>query len=129
MINMKGALCLALSIAASYVHAAGAEEPASLPAGLEAIRASARGGDYGAQRNLAFTYATGGSELKGKRYPVAGCAWYMSIPYLHPKKFDGGDAGNTMVYCGRLSPDDYDAALRQSVSLVESLRLRATASR
>lgn len=129
MIKLKAALGLVLAIAAIHVHAAGPIEPATLPSSLEVIRTSARSGDYGAQRNLAFTYATGGSELKGKKYPVAGCAWYMSIPYLHPKKFDAGDAGNSMLYCGRLSPDDYDAALRQSVSLVESFRARATASR
>lgn len=120
---MKQAIT-ALVVAFSAFGACAAEvEPMKLPAGLEQIRLKARSGDYHAQRNLAYAYATGGQELAGNKYPVAACAWYMSIPYLHEaSRVDMGDMSNAWTYCTKLQPDAHEAAMRHSVKIVGSLR-------
>ncbi len=113
----KTMLAVMVALCAGAAGAASSVEPEKLGGELEQIRAKARAGDYQAQRNLAYAYATG-DQLHGKRYPVAGCAWYMSIPYLHSKKMHAGDTGNAMVYCHKLSPTDFDSAMRYSAEIV-----------
>jgi len=54
-------------------------EPDQLGSEMAKMRAKAQAGDYQAQRNPAHAYATG-ARLRGKQFPVAGCAWYLSIP-------------------------------------------------
>lgn len=109
---------LALVAASFCAHAfAQTIEPASVPAEVEQLRRSASQGDYNAQRNLAYTYATG-QGMDGKKVPKAACAWYLAIPYLNPKKFHAGDSGNVSLYCQKLSPTDFDEALSYSVALV-----------
>lgn len=118
----KLARTLALVVASLSAHAfAQTIEPASLPTEVEQIRRNANQGDYNAQRNLAYTYATG-QGLSGQKSPKAACAWYLAIPYLNPKKANAGDSGNVWLYCQKLSPTDFDEAVGYSVALVGKLK-------
>ncbi|MES9422031.1 hypothetical protein ABEQ27_12220, partial [Cutibacterium acnes] len=65
-------------------------------------------GDYQAQRNLAFSYA---SPEKGERSdPIASCAWYLVILQSGSSKVGSADAGNVRTYCGPLQQEDRVAA-------------------
>lgn len=114
---MKRKLFAGLFSLCAIAATAGSIEPEKLGAELEQVRTKARAGDYQAQRNLAYAYATG-DQLQGKRYPVAGCAWYMSIAYINGQKFGAGDSGNVYTYCRNLPPDQFDAAIRHSAAIV-----------
>lgn len=119
---MKKIAAVGLVMMSLTAHAfAQAIEPTSLPKALEQLRRSANQGDYNAQRNLAYTYATG-QGLNGKAVPKAACAWYLAIPYLNPKKFHAGDSGNALVYCQKLVSTDFDEAIRYSVEIVEKAK-------
>ncbi|WP_454908402.1 hypothetical protein [Variovorax gossypii] len=104
-------------LAATPAIAASPLEPASLSPALAQLRNKAKTGDYDAQRNLAFTYSTGGMDLNGKKYPVAGCAWYLALSQMNASKIHAGDAGNVKVYCNRLELDDLRSALVYSSEL------------
>lgn len=73
------------------------EETVLQPHTFTAIRDLAMKGNYQAQRNLAFGYATGDQGIK-KNHSLA-CAWYLLILRSDSPKLDSGDVGNVEVYC------------------------------
>ena len=94
-------------------------EPEQLSGDMEQVRAKALAGDYHAQRKLAYSYITG-DQLQGRRFPVAGCAWYLSIPYLNTQYFNVSDSGNIHSTCSNLPPDQFYAAIRYSAAIVNA---------
>jgi opacity protein-like surface antigen len=113
------------AILAACLGAAGAAadhmEPEQLSSDMEQVRKKARAGDYHAQRMLAYAYATG-DRLQGKRFPVAGCAWYLSIPYLNTQFFNVSDSSGIHSTCSNLPPDQFYAAVRYSAAIVNGTR-------
>ncbi|HXD40395.1 MAG TPA: hypothetical protein VN649_07525 [Ramlibacter sp.] len=113
------------AILSACVVAAGATtntmEPEQLSSEMEQVRKKAQAGDYHAQRMLAYAYATG-DRLQGKRFPVAGCAWYLSIPYLNTQFFNVSDSGGIHSTCSNLPPDQFYAAIRYSAAIVNAAR-------
>lgn len=83
---------------------------------LSQLRGKAKAGDYASQRNLAWAYSTGDMGLD-KKYPVAGCAWYLALSQMNSAKIHAGDAGNVKVYCNRLDLDELRSALIYSSEL------------
>ena len=74
----------------------------ALAVDIDALRAKAMKGDYQAQRNLAFGYATGDQGIK-KNHSLA-CAWYLLILRSDSPKLGSGDVGNVSVYCDPFKP-------------------------
>lgn len=72
-------------------------------------------------KNLGYTYASGSFEMKGRRLPVAGCAWLLAIPWVHPRAFQITDTNNIAVYCNPLSLEDLERAYRHAASIVETV--------
>jgi hypothetical protein len=91
---------------------------------MEQVRAKAMAGDYHAQRRLANAYVTG-DQLQGKKFPVAGCAWYMSIPYLNSQYFNVSDSGHIRSTCSKLPPEQFYAAMRFSAAIVNAAKTSA----
>lgn len=79
------------------------------------IQAKAMQGDYQAQRNLAYGYATGGWGQK-KDVSMA-CSWYLLVLRSDSPKLDIGDVGNVAVYCDKLDFDKRLAAERKANQL------------
>lgn len=115
---MKNTVIALVAMICAFSVNAASVEPERLTGELEQIRIKARAGDYAAQRNLAYTYATGGFELAGTKYPVAACAWYLALPHFNRAKTAVGDAGNVKVYCGSLELDKLQASLQYASDLV-----------
>jgi hypothetical protein len=63
-----------------------------------------------------------GEQLQGKRFPVAGCAWYMSIPYLNTQYFSVSDSGSIQSTCSSLPPEQFYAAVRYSAAIVNAAK-------
>lgn len=80
---------------------------------------AARKGDYQAQRNLAFTYAT--SREAGVTNPTLGCAWYKLILLSGSTKINDGDIGNVRVYCGQLTREQQGVAEQQAQRLYREI--------
>lgn len=73
-----------------------------------ALEKKAKGGDYQAQRNTAYSLATG---AQGAPYnPVRACAWYALILFSGNPKVNDSDKGNVDLYCGRLTTEQRRAA-------------------
>jgi len=98
---------------ASSAHAAGDA------ARLKEYEPAARKGDYQAQRNLAFTYAT--SRDAGVANPTLGCAWYKLILLSGSTKINDGDISNVRVYCGQLSREQQGVAEHQAQRLYREI--------
>jgi len=96
-------------------------EPEQLGSEMAQLRAKAQAGDYHAQRNLANAYATG-AQLQGKQFPVASCAWYLSIPYLNTQYFNVSDSSNIQSTCTSLPPEQFYAAVRYSAAIVNAVK-------
>lgn len=79
----------------------------------------ARKGDYQAQRNLAFTYAT--SRDAGVTNPTLGCAWYKLILLSGSTKINDGDISNVRVYCGQLTREQQGVAEQQAQRLYREI--------
>lgn len=95
----------------------------SLPAlalDVDALRDKAMKGDYQAQRNLAYTLATG-SGAPASENPMLGCAWYKVILLSGSDKVNDGDIGNVRVYCGSLSAEQYGVADKQAKRLAKKI--------
>jgi hypothetical protein len=92
----------------------------ALAVDVDALRAEAMKGDYQAQRNLAYTLATG-SGAKDKQNPMLGCAWYKAILLSGSEKLHDGDIGNVQVYCGKLSAEQQSVAESQSRALARKI--------
>ena len=97
------------------------EPLAGLPNAVKELRMKALSGNYQAMRNLGYAYSAGFTPASGnaapKRLPIAGCAWYLLIPWLNPAETTSGDTGNIHLYCGRLSPDQLDTAYRHAIGV------------
>jgi len=106
-------LVLAMLVFASSAHAAGDA------ARLKEYEPAARKGDYQAQRNLAFTYAT--SRDAGVANPTLGCAWYKLILLSGSTKINDGDISNVRVYCGQLSREQQGVAEHQAQRLYREI--------
>ncbi|ADE10457.1 hypothetical protein [Sideroxydans lithotrophicus] len=95
----------------------------SLPAlalDVDALREKAMKGDYQAQRNLAYTLATG-SGAASSQNPTLGCAWYKLILLSGSEKIHDGDIGNVKVYCGQLTTDQQSVADKQARRLAKQI--------
>lgn len=92
----------------------------ALAVDVDALRQKAMQGDYQAQRNLAYTLATG-SGAASSQNPTLGCAWYKVILLSGSEKVNDGDIGNVKVYCGRLSADQQGVADMQAKKLAKKI--------
>lgn len=100
----------ALSVIESQAAAAEAEAKrvADGAGRLAELEKKALAGDYQAQRNYAYSLATGDG---GAPYePVKACAWYAYITVSGSPKVDETDQGNVRVYCGRLTDEQRQQA-------------------
>jgi hypothetical protein len=120
---MKKRILAALLAACAAAAGAGPStiEPEQLVGEMEQVRAKALAGDYHAQRKLAYAYVTG-EQLQGKRFPMASCAWYLSIPYLNTQYFNVSDSGNIHSTCSSLPSDQFYAAVRYSAAIVNAAK-------
>ena len=78
----------------------------------EAMEKAALSGDYQAQRNLAYTLATG-----IPHNPILSCAWRIVIVQSGSSQVDQSDTGNKKFACGKLNPDELSAAEAQAKKL------------
>ena len=84
------------------------------------VEALAFKGDYQAQRNVAFGYAS--LPLKGQtRDPIRACGWYELILQSGSPKLHAGDVGNVSVYCAKLDTDSRTAAKGQARALYKKI--------
>lgn len=58
------------------------------------MQQSAMRGDYQAQRNLAYSYATGRATTGSPKKPIDACAWYRVIAASNNPKVQSGDYSN-----------------------------------
>jgi len=86
---------------------------------IDEYKPKALKGDYQAQRNLAFTYAT--SRDPAVSNPMLGCAWYRLILLSGSEKIGPGDMSNVKVYCEKLSPDEQAVAMQQAQHLYKEI--------
>ena len=87
---------------------------------VDALRMKAMKGNYQAQRNLAYTLATG-SGAAGNQNAMLGCAWYKLILLSGSEKIHDGDVGNVTVYCGRLTIEQQGVADQQAKRLAKKI--------
>jgi hypothetical protein len=93
------------------------------PSTFEGVESLAKRGDYQAQRNLAFGYAS--LPYKGQeKNPLLACAWYLVVLHSGSPKLDEGDAGNVQVYCGRLTDTSRAASTGQARVLFSQIYKR-----
>lgn len=89
------------------------------------LKRAAQGGDYQAQRNLAYSYAAGwgkpGDPRHVARDPVAACAWYRVVLITNPRKIHDGDTSNEWTYCNKLSIEDHGKAWRQALDAAAAI--------
>lgn len=86
---------------------------------LQEFEAKAIKGDYQAQRNLAWLYATSTDPFIANK-PL-GCAWYKLILLSGSPKVGDGDISNVKTYCGKLSPDQQAVTEQQSMRLFREI--------
>lgn len=79
----------------------------------------AMAGDYQAQRNLAFGYATGDQRVQVNS--MKGCAWRYVILKSGSPRVDESDVSNFKVYCGKLDPVSAEAADAMAVRLLHEI--------
>lgn len=92
----------------------------ALAVDVDTLREIAMKGDYQAQRNLAYTLATG-SGAPSRENPILGCAWYRVIILSGNEKINDGDIGNVKVYCSRLNIDQQGVADKQAKRLAKKI--------
>ncbi|WP_145985860.1 hypothetical protein [Aquitalea magnusonii] len=90
-----------------------------------AMKQEAMRGDYQAQRNLAYSYATGWGTPQSPNFiakkPVDACAWYRVIAVSTNPKVQTGDYSNEWTYCSKLSPDQSEAAWLLAKRLIKQV--------
>lgn len=72
---------------------------------FSSVEKKALAGDYQAQRNLAYGYASYPYSGQSKD-PVMACAWYLVVLHSGSQKAGQGDVGNVSVYCGNSKLDN-----------------------
>ena len=96
---MKGRLrrvSLAVFIFSQLIYPAQAQS-------LKETEIAALSGDYQAQRNLAFGYASWPLEGQ-KKDAIKACAWYLLVLRSDSPKLNVGDVSNVLTYCDKLDP-------------------------
>jgi len=89
------------------------------------VESQAMKGDYQAQRNLAYGYASW--PYKGQtKNPILGCAWYLVVLHSGSPRIDQGDIGNVSVYCDKLDTKSQAAANGQARLLFKQIYKSAT---
>lgn len=78
-------------------------------------------GDYQSQRNLAYGYATGGSQKKDVELA---CAWYLLIVRSDSARINIGDISNISTYCDKLDFDKRLLAEKKANSLYKQIYRR-----
>lgn len=81
---------------------------ADQPTDFDGVKAQAYKGDYQAQRNLAYGYASAPYKGQAKDQATA-CAWYLVVIRSDSPKLNAGDIGNVATYCEKL---DFEARLK-----------------
>lgn len=130
VIPFAAALLVACGISQEPASSESAPAPAAIdpaPAvssGLseyELLEQAAFNGDYQAQRNLAYTLATG-----IPHNPILACAWRIVIVESGAMQVDQSDIGNKAADCDRkLDADGITAARAQAKSLQEQIDARS----
>jgi len=83
------------------------------PTTYEGVKAFAMKGNYQAQRNIAYGYAS--YPYKGQeKNPLLACAWYLVVLHSGSPKLDEGDIGNAKFYCDDLKVESRAAATSQA---------------
>ena len=77
-------------------------------------------GDYQAQRNLAYGYASWPYKGQDKN-PLLGCAWYLVVLNSGSPRVGEGDVGNVRVYCEKLDSNSQSAAKAQAHLLYKKI--------
>lgn len=78
-------------------------------------------GDYQAQRNLAYGYASDWPAKNQASNPILGCAWYEVILNSGNPKVNPSDISNVEVYCGKLGELSVLAATAQARKLYTNI--------
>lgn len=107
---MKTIVSLLVLMVASAVAAANPEKESN---------GKALAGDYQAQRNLAYGYATGGWGQKKDQHLA--CAWYLLVLRSDSQKLNVGDVGNVVTYCNNLDLERRLAAERKANALYQEI--------
>lgn len=112
----------ALSVLESQQDAEAAEQKRQAEGAEQfaALEKKAKSGDYQAQRNYAYSFATG---AQGAPYnPVKACAWYAVILNSGNPKVNDGDKSNVQLYCGRLDEAGRQAAIEMATAITAQIR-------
>lgn len=88
---------------------------------FDSIRAKAMKGDYQAQRNLAFGYASSSCPGQDKN-PMLACAWRYVIIKSGSERVDQTDINNFKLDCGKLEPVELQAAEAQAANLLKKIK-------
>lgn len=90
------------------------------------LKSKALSGDYQAQRNLAYGFATGDQGIKIDH--AAACAWYLLILRSDSSRLDVSDVGNVATHCDPFKAgfgfDERLAAERQANALYRKIYLK-----
>lgn len=86
------------------------------------VEKKAMAGDYQAQRNIAYGYASYPYPGQVKN-PVMACAWYLVVLHSGSPKAGDGDVGNVSVYCGngKLDGNSQELAKVKARALYKSI--------
>jgi hypothetical protein len=85
-----------------------------------AVLEAANKGDYQAQRNLAYGFAS--SPYPGQeKNPILGCAWYLVVLNSGSPRVDVTDRNNVDVYCGKLDTTALDTAKQRALALLQEI--------
>jgi len=86
---------------------------------IRALYAAAYGGDYQAQRNLAWSLQTASAPVL--RNPGAACMWRLIIISSGSAQVDASDQANMQDACGRLSPGQLGEAKAAAIALTSRM--------
>lgn len=85
-----------------------------------AVMSAAKKGDYQAQRNLAYGYASAPYPGQEKNR-VWACSWYLVIANSGSEKIVDADRSNANVYCGSLEKELLEAAKTNASQLLTEI--------
>jgi hypothetical protein len=78
------------------------------------------GGDYQAQRNVAYMQSSDNPAVAHN--PVQGCAWRIVIQLSGHPETDSTDVDNFNLECGRLSAVEYASAVESAKSIFKTIK-------
>lgn len=85
-----------------------------------AVMDAAKTGDYQAQRNLAYGYASAPYPGQEKNRVLA-CSWYLVIANSGNERIGDADRSNANVYCGALEKELLETAKTNASQLLEEI--------